>query len=276
VDFKPRSKRNGQDDQPTIEGIYGKKTSVDDDWSGLAERVKRQAAEDIARNRYHKPSKKHVDEKEERVEVNIRLSLPRFELDRLREIYKSVITYIKSHLSGVSFSRKKVIITSVFCLALITVPAYLLLKKDDPEASVQGSSTAAEASQPGHDIVPSKDIKFDTVLPRGRNIPDDKLFYDAKRNFVRYDDQINAVKISVSQQPLPEAFKSDPDGNAKRIAADFSATEMLSMEGQNMYYGVSEKGPQTMILTKNDVLIFINTTTMIEKESLKAYAYNLD
>ena len=249
----------------------------DEEWLDLKEKVKRQAAEDLARNKYHAPNREETRRADpEKVEFNVKFALPKFQFDKFKKRAKFLFAPLLLPLKLIarSSSKQRLAFGTVAICAVAGFFIYSnVLQKDKKE--VQGANTSQDLSS-GDDIVPSKDIKFDMVLPRGRDIPQDKIFYDAKRNFARYDDEINAVKASISQQPLPETFKDNPDDNVKRIAADFAATEKLSIDNQNMYYGRDENGPQTLILTKKGVLIFINTPKLVEIEALKLYAYNLD
>ena len=43
-----------------------------------------------------------------------------------------------------------------------------------------------------------------------------------------------------------------------------------------MYYGKDVVGPQTLVMTKNGILIFILTSQEIDKLALQTYAANLE
>jgi hypothetical protein len=72
-----------------------------------------------------------------------------------------------------------------------------------------------------------------------------------------YVDKIGATNIRVTQQAFPDAFKADPATKLQSIAKDFNATKLLQIDSVGAYIGKSEKGPQTVIFIKDDILFFI-------------------
>ena len=128
----------------------------------------------------------------------------------------------------------------------------------------------------GPDLPPTHDPKFDIILPKGRDITKEKIVYDPKRNFAKYEDNINSVDIIVSEQPVPEMFKPDPIYGIKKVANDFGVKELILNEGTEIYYDKNDKGMQTLIFTKKNLFIFIMTTKEVDKEAFKVYIENLD
>jgi hypothetical protein len=242
----------------------------DDDWKKLAKKVKADASRETP------GQATSTDTPEERVEVNIKLSLPKFETEKFTEKARGITakasSLYKQHKPKM-FAYKYVVIAIVIVPLVGFIGFRLYQKNHSTVAEVQGASDTQ--SPEGKDVVLSDKKLFDIVLPRGRDIPQDKIFFDQKRKFARYDDDINGIKVSVSQQPLPEEFKNDPDGNIKNVAENFNAKEKLTFDEQSMYLGQSEEGQQTLILTKKSVMIFIVTASQIDKEALKLYAANL-
>lgn len=90
-----------------------------------------------------------------------------------------------------------------------------------------------------------------------------------------YTDTIDDVSISVSQQQLPESFLSDTEEQVAELAKKFNATTKIDAFGTTAYLGTSAKGPQSVILTKNDLLIMIKSKSRINNQSWAEYIQSL-
>lgn len=120
---------------------------------------------------------------------------------------------------------------------------------------------------------------FQTVLPTGKTIatlggwhrvspPDNAPVY-------AYTDSINNVPINVSEQSLPNSFKSSPTADVADIAKSFNATTKIAANSTDAYIGTSASGPQSVIFTKNGVLVLMKSQQKIENESWLRYIDSL-
>ena len=152
------------------------------------------------------------------------------------------------------------------CVGILTIGLGVVLftlaqKQDDSETPISD--------------VPS----YDTVLPEGKtpatlggwkrvSPPENSPVY-------AYNDTIDDVTISVSQQPLPAQFKRNTDTHITTLAKSYNATKKLTAEATTFYLGTSAKGPQSVILTKNDLLILMKSEKTIADASWSAYVKSL-
>jgi hypothetical protein len=125
-----------------------------------------------------------------------------------------------------------------------------------------------------------ENLEYQTVLPQGKSItklggwkrvspPDsDPVF--------AYIDAINGIAISVSQQPLPQSFKDDVDNQVAELAKKFAATTKIDADGTTVYLGTSAKGLQSVIFTKNGLLILIKSQNKIDNNAWAQYAASLN
>lgn len=79
-----------------------------------------------------------------------------------------------------------------------------------------------------------------------------------------YSDEINGVAVTVSQQPLPKSFRKDTKSQVAKMAKEFNATNEIDADNTTLYLGTSAKGPQSVILAKNNLLILIKSESSIE------------
>lgn len=118
-----------------------------------------------------------------------------------------------------------------------------------------------------------------TVLPKDKSISNlggwKRVSPSESNPVFAYADKVDDVTISVSQQPLPEAFKTDISGNIADLAKQFSATEKIDANGTDVYIGTSAKGPQSVIFSKNGLLVLIKSQQKAESKSWKAYVESL-
>lgn len=254
--------------------------SEDNEWENLQKTVK--SDQDSKKRNYNPFSKKSsaFDELPEedlrKVEVNIKLSLPKVDVARFKGLH-TIISWFPKQFSRIKIPNKnRTLIVGVASLLLITLGIVAvnkyLLNNNNSGAEVAGSSKVVGQEVP----TPTNDPTFSIVKPQGRDLPKEKIIFDPRRKFAKFEDEINGVPISVSQQPLPEGIKSDPVSGTSKLAKDFGAAEEITVDGTRINYGQDEKGQQTVILTKNGLLIFILTSAQTDKEGLKIYAGNLN
>ncbi len=163
--------------------------------------------------------------------------------------------------------HKKWLISGAACLVIVVGAMGALFVIKDEKKDEGGPAVLAENQQKAD---------FAYSLPKGN--PDDidgDVRYNAERKLVNFKDSIGGVEITISQQPLPEAFKEDTDNKVKKLAADFSATKAITTANPTAYLGTSVEGPQTVIFTKKDLLVFILSTKSIDEHDWAEYITNL-
>lgn len=129
--------------------------------------------------------------------------------------------------------------------------------------------SAPNAARPTYDIVLPQRTTVESLGGWQRVSPEgsDPVF--------AYSDAIDDTDISVSQQPLPESFKGNVAAQVKQLADSYSATTVIEAGGTVAYIGRSARGPQSVIMAKNDTLILIKSEKTISKDDWIAYINNL-
>ena len=120
---------------------------------------------------------------------------------------------------------------------------------------------------------------FTPVLPNGKTIDQlggwQKLTPPSGDSFYVFEDNVNGVAVNVSQQVLPGKFKNDLNNEMTDLARAYNANVKLDANGTTVYVGTSAKGPQSVILTKNGLLILIKSWATIENGDWVAYINSL-
>jgi hypothetical protein len=126
----------------------------------------------------------------------------------------------------------------------------------------------------------AKKPTYQTVLPEDKSISQlggwKRISPPGKDPVFAFADTIDGVPVSVSQQPLPSSFKGDAVSQTAEIAKKFNATDKIEAGNLDVYVGTSIKGPQSVIFTKDNLLVFIKSEKKIQDASWAAYAQALN
>lgn len=137
---------------------------------------------------------------------------------------------------------------------------------DKPEAS---KATSEESETPS----------YQPLAPKGKqNLASGDAAvstYDSKRKLYSYNDNYEGVQLTVSQQPLPSSFKSDPI-QIRKAADSIRATDEIDTALGMAYIGFDEKANvQRVMLVYRDLLVFIMTNKKLDNETIKSYIETL-
>lgn len=170
-------------------------------------------------------------------------------------------------------SRKQVIVGLV-CIALVALGGYQFFYK--PKVAKLGPPPVTPS------VTTDKIIQkpnYPTVLPYGKTIEQlggwKKGSPPGRDPYFAYSDKIGDVKISVTQQPLPQDFKQDSASAIEKLAKGYHADEKLTVGNIVAYLGTSGKGPQSLIFAKNNLLILIVSTDKLTTQQWADYISSL-
>lgn len=116
---------------------------------------------------------------------------------------------------------------------------------------------------------------FDPVLPQGKTIKSlggwQKLTSPNGDAFFVFVDTVNGVTINVSQQQLPGKFKGDITNKMTELSRAYNANTKLDADGVPVYVGTSAKGPQSVLFSKNGLLVLMKSWATIPDSAWIAY-----
>jgi len=175
-------------------------------------------------------------------------------------------------------TRKMAIIGSVaFIIIAIPVGYYLVNSNifksistlDTDNQSTDNSTPILSHGTPGYTTISPSDKKVDDLGGWTRiNPPDtDPVF--------AYTDKIGEISINVSEQQLPESFRTDTDRQIELLSQGYKASEKITINGTIVHIGTSAKGPQSVIFTKNGLLILIKSNAPISSDQWVKYISSL-
>lgn len=240
----------------------------DPEWEKLRNEIRNHPVIAKSKKTQSTASSKVNDTKPKKVKLTLDLTLPNVKLPKATNlpIFKKAMAKVRSLKS-----RPKLVViasaASLTIIAVILVGSNTLINKE-------------KLDKPRSEEVLSQSVKepeFATILPEGSKdqTNDGKIGYDEQKEVASFRDKIGIVEIVVSQQPLPEKFKSDPETELLKLAESFSAKEVIVPSNPKAYLGTSAKGPQTVIFYRNDLLVFIQSASKIDKDDWTDYIRSL-
>lgn len=119
---------------------------------------------------------------------------------------------------------------------------------------------------------------YQTILPAGKSASSvawQRVSPPDRDPVFAYSDTIDGVKIAVSQQPVPDTFKPNVSDNVANLAKSYAATDKVAADDTQLYVGTSGQGPQSVIFTKNGLLVLIKSSSKIPDASWARYVQSL-
>lgn len=145
-----------------------------------------------------------------------------------------------------------VAIVCVLVVGLVSTTVYRLTVKTAPPKQ----ETKAYTSNKLEKGTPT----YATLLPAGKTIESlggwTRVSPPTSSPVYAFGDRVDGVAVIVSEQPLPDTLKN---GSLEEFAKAYSAEHKVTVSGTDIYIGTSAKGPQSAVLTKNNLLILIKT-----------------
>lgn len=204
--------------------------------------------------------------------VEIKISMPAVPMPNLKPITEHR-AYTAARAQAAKVPRKKLALTGiVLATALFMIGSNLLT---DHNAKVTADPNTAKTSP---DLVLGTP-NYGVMLPKGKTLESfagSTWVNSSARNpvFV-YIDTIGTANINISQQPLPDDFKSDPASNIEKLAVGFKATEKVTAGDSVVYIGTSEEGVQQLVFYKNNLLILMTSKVKIPTNQWIEYINSL-
>ena len=122
--------------------------------------------------------------------------------------------------------------------------------------------------------------QYQTVIPDGTSIAQlggwKRISPPENDPVFAYSDKIGGVAIAVSQQPLPASFKGSTASSIAELAKSYNATVKVEAKDITAYVGTSAKGPQSVIFTKNNLLILIKSQQKVSNDDWSKYIASLN
>lgn len=191
-------------------------------------------------------------------------------LDAVTKLLKQLKRSVGSRLKQLTNIQKRVGLGCLLFVTTLLIIGSYFHQRNVIENSEKASQTSG--------IV--ENLEYQTVLPDGKTITDlggwKRVSPPESEPVFAYTDTLENVTISVSQQPLPPSFTGSIDDHIAELAKKFNATTRVDSDGTPLYIGTSAQGPQSVILSKNTLLILIKSQGKIDTAAWQKYTKSLN
>jgi hypothetical protein len=122
---------------------------------------------------------------------------------------------------------------------------------------------------------------YTTLLPKGKTAQQlggwGRVSPKTSDPVYAYADRIGGISITVSEQPLPDDFTADPQGKIANLAKQFNATKpLVTGADTNAFIGTSVQGLQSIVATKQGLLLLIRSVQPIHDSVWGSYLDSLN
>jgi len=202
--------------------------------------------------------KKPTDKK--RLEITLVLpSLPKLK----------VVKKIKTKLNT---RRRKVVAIVILCIIFAAIMSWYFLF---------GHNNMTSKNTPSAKITLAKGTpNFDTILPDGKSSNDvggwTRVSPPTSNAVYAYVDKIGTIQISVSEQPLPDNFKTNSENQIQQLAEAQGASEKITLGSVTIHIGTYDGGLQRAIFTKDNLLVLITSNNTVSNNQWASYVNSLN
>jgi hypothetical protein len=250
--------------------------------------VKSVSKEDAIIDLYEDPFKK--TKAEEDLVINIDFTKP---IEILGKIARQIIKLLRvaqSKISAIDWSevkslrpkdaiksRKSMAVSAgtlvvVFFLGINILNMFSSSAPNISTTSVMGDTSNAIQL----DAKPTFGILYPNNKDRGSYNSVAKISPPGTPDAFAYVDRIEGVEVQVTQQELPDRFKTNQEQEFKEFALNFAATVEAKGDDFTAYIGTSAQGPQSVVAIKDNLLILIKSTTGVSPDSWSKYIDSLE
>lgn len=187
--------------------------------------------------------------------ISFELKLPHVKKPRLPKI----------HMPFPS-NRRTAMPTAAVGFVLLLIAGAVGINHLNKSSGTLGSNTEIKQTAP----------TFETLAPPEKEVKEQPVSYDEEKGVASFAHKIGDTDVTVSQQPLPNSFKTNPDREVENLAKSLKASRVITAGEVKAYSGFSsEDGSQTVLFTKNKLLIFIRAQKAIKDDALAQYILSL-
>lgn len=96
--------------------------------------------------------------------------------------------------------------------------------------------------------------------------------------YYQYTDTFGGSKVTISRQPIPDDFKSDPNGALVKLANSLNAKQSIQTQRWGMAYMVTDtkNSVQVLVFKSTDKLVFIQSLGVHSSDEWRGYVDSLN
>lgn len=244
----------------------------EDDILDIWEDQKRMHAEEVKRATQISLAKAKIKEQNKAIRRKQFFYAKQLLCKRLSKTLNACRGFFKKAYSSLRSNRKLSMSVIVLGVIVLGVVSYTMLGSDVSPKDTLGESVNTQNSASAD--LPQEDPDFSLLYPQGSDDGYEVVRISPQGSAPSYTylDQISdeGVIFRVTQQQIPEGF------DLKETATGFQATDIIQVDGINVYHGYSNQGGvQSLIFIKDDILFSIRSPQVLSDETWVGYVSSL-
>jgi hypothetical protein len=201
---------------------------------------------------------KQVTEKE--VVVNLKLRMPKVKLPNFKRLLKVY--------------RKQSMVTGGVVVVLVLAGGVFRFNanRQAKEEANKPKSAQEQALAEFNPLVP-----LENLTDNAGKQAEPEFRYDKEKKVLGYATEYNGTQLTISQQKLPDSFKSNPAGLISIADSIKASIPPLDTQKGPAYIATNEKTKtQTALFATDEVLVFVQTSKVLDDEEWKFYINQLN
>jgi hypothetical protein len=202
-----------------------------------------------------------LEDTDKEVVLNLKIAVPKFKLPNARQFYAR-------HRAGVFKATGAALGLVVTLLALKLISGRQTASQGVAQKPTSAKEQAKAAFNP---LVP-----LDNLADATGKQAQPEFRYDAEKKVLGYATEYNDTHLTISQQAVPEKFKSNP-AELMSVASSIKAETRLETQKGTAFLAKDPKsGAQTAVFATKEVLVFIRSDKELDGDEWQFYINQLN
>lgn len=181
--------------------------------------------------------------------------------------------YIFSKVIYKNHKKSTIGVVAVSAIVLVSVTSLIFSNSNNKKIEVSEVQGATQENKIPTNVTPD----FATLVPADKSIEQlggfARVSPENAAPAFAFKDTISDVPVIVTQQKKPEQLSDQL--KIEELAKSFNATKQVQIDQNVLYIGKSEKGPQSAIYVKDDLLVLIKAEREVNEIDWVQYVTNL-
>ncbi|TAL14055.1 hypothetical protein EPN95_04230, partial [Patescibacteria group bacterium] len=140
--------------------------------------------------------------------------------------------FLSSSKNNKKRSKQKNYKLFILVVLIVAIAGFILIPRffgSSKKVAISSNGSSAQSSTPSDSLVPGTPT-YAVLLPSGKTIKQlgGGWIRDTSHPLFVYIDKIGTTQINVSEQPLPDDFKADPEQEVESIAQSYNITQKVT------------------------------------------------
>ena len=196
-----------------------------------------------------------------------------------RKAYTTSVSGVKHTAHYIKKQKPRTKVFAVLAIAALAGLIYQTGQNSKSELAKKPEVTQVAGITTNSGKLTKETPSFAILKPEGRkfdSLDTVKVSPTGNDPVYAFTDTLDGIEIQVSQQEVPKSFDFNQEVELERVAKDFQATNVIQIDDNKVFHGLSDKTKQqSLIFIKDDLLVFIKSPQKLSDEVWAGYIMGL-